>query len=351
MPQGDPWANYAAMSGATSGYTGRYGFSGGLRQGQKQQAGMTGGQGGGMPPAPQGPQTGLMQLGQMTGQARNPALAAGLGQPGGGGMGGPMGAPGGGAPGGGGPMGLPGTTSIKETGDYLARLYGLDMGGQGMVDEGGSFLRTPRDADEAAKFNLISQRLADEQQKQSESKALASLQGEMGLLSRGGRGSLATIQAGTLREQARLYSEQQFTPTDFGYWIAKEFATKQENLAKYIARQQKKAAKYQMYGDIAKGVASIAVGAGMFCWVAEELFGKDDQRTHYARIYCKHNMHRPFVQAYQKHGRLWAKILRWLPFLKPLARPIWEDMATEGWLIDMRNCRGRPDGTIVERPW
>lgn len=326
----DPWANYSAMSGAMSHFTGRYGFTGGLKQGVKggglgPSAGPSGqpGQPGqlnqpGMQGPQQQPQTGLMQLGQMAGAARGPqALGAGLRNPGGPMAGPPQG-----------PPALPGTTSIKNTGDYLARLYGLDMSGDGLVDEAGTFLRPPRDADEAAKFNLISQRLADEQQRQSQQKAMAALQGEVGLLSKAGRGSLATIQSGTLRAQAQMYGEQQFAPTDFGYWIAKEFAQKQENLARYIAKQQKKAAKYQMYGDIAKGAAGIAIGA--FCWVAEELFGKFDPRTHFARAWCAINPDHWFVKLYRRHGERWALTLQRHRWLRPCVSWIWKLMARAG---------------------
>ena len=228
--------------------------------------------------------------------------------------------------------GLPGTTSLSEMGNYLGRLYGIDIGGQGLFDNEGTALRTPRNADEAAAFNLISQRLADEKTKASMKKAEVALQQQQGLLQRSGRGSLSAFAAGGFGQMADLYSQQQFNPTDFGYWIAKEFQEKQERLARDQMRAMKKAAKYKMYGDIATGITTLAVG-GMFCWVAEELFGENDERTHFARIYCGFNQDKLFVRLYQRHGREWAKILRAFPRLKPLVRWIWEDMARKGELI------------------
>jgi len=163
------------------------------------------------------------------------------------------------------PPGLPGTTSISEMGNYLGRMYGLDIGGSGLFDDEGTALRTPRNADEAAAFNLISQRLADEKMRGYEKKAESALQQQQGLLQRGGRGSLASYTSGTYGQMAELYASRQVNPSDFSYWIAKEFQDRQEALIKEQMRQQKKAAKRARIGGYIKmglGIAGAAFTGG-----------------------------------------------------------------------------------------
>ncbi len=147
----------------------------------------------------------------------------------------------------------PGSTNLSDLANYLGRSYGIQIGGSGLVDEQGTFLQTPKNADEAAKFNLIAQRIADEKTRGYENKAVAALQSETGLLQNRQPGSLARMQAGTYRQFASTYSSTTFTPDNFNYWIAKEQQEKQDALARKLG-------KYQMFGDIAKGVGSIIGG-------------------------------------------------------------------------------------------
>ena len=81
------------------------------------------------------------------------------------------------------------------------------------------------------------------------------------------------------------------------------------------------------YGQAASGAAAISASGG--CWVAEELYGVNDMRTHYARYYVSITDNW-FTKAYRRWGRSWARTLRYLPFLKPLVKPIWDDLYSRG---------------------
>ena len=252
MPYGSEQIQAVSGQAATSRYTGRSAQTGlssltqaaGMQPGAGQQApGPQGGGGGaaGGGQAPAGNQS-FLSMGAM-GRVPQPA-AAQVGSP---------------------PPSMPGTTSISELGNYLGRMYGIDIGGSGLFDEEGTALRTPRNADEAAAFNLISQRLADEKMRGYEKKAESALQQQQGLLQRGGRGSLAAYTSGTYGQMAQLYASRQVNPSDFSYWIAKEFQDKQEALIREQMRQQKKAAKRRAIGGYIKiglGIAGAAFTGG-----------------------------------------------------------------------------------------
>jgi hypothetical protein len=81
------------------------------------------------------------------------------------------------------------------------------------------------------------------------------------------------------------------------------------------------------------GTVGAAEAAGTIalagCWVAEELFGKYDVRTHLARYYAR-TTDSWFMRAYKKHGRAWAKWLKAHPSFKPVVKPIWMRMARLG---------------------
>ena len=80
-----------------------------------------------------------------------------------------------------------------------------------------------------------------------------------------------------------------------------------------------------------------AVLAGLACWVAEELYGKNDIRTHHARLYTLvHDNF--FTRAYRKYGVTWAKTLKKYPFLKKIAKPIWDYMANRGEKVSRDYC-------------
>jgi len=82
-------------------------------------------------------------------------------------------------------------------------------------------------------------------------------------------------------------------------------------------------------GGTAAGVAAGAAVVGGLCWVAEELFGKDDRRTHAARLWAStHDT--PFTRLYKQHGRAWAAWLKDNEWAKPLVSPLWEQIAKLG---------------------
>ncbi len=93
------------------------------------------------------------------------------------------------------------------------------------------------------------------------------------------------------------------------------------------------AGKRELYGAGIKAAGSVVGGVIAACWVAEELYGKDDERTHLARAWVlTHDS--PFLRAYRKHGRTWAKWLAAHPKAKPMVKPIWDAM----WISQMRNA-------------
>lgn len=81
----------------------------------------------------------------------------------------------------------------------------------------------------------------------------------------------------------------------------------------------------------------MSVMAGLsFCYVAEELYGKNDIRTHHARLYTMiHDNF--FIRLYKKNGKKWANFLNKYTWLKPIVKPIWDYMANEGFKIS-KNC-------------
>jgi hypothetical protein len=83
----------------------------------------------------------------------------------------------------------------------------------------------------------------------------------------------------------------------------------------------------------AAALAQIAQMGGMAaCWVAEELYGVDDERTHLARYYVL-NTDNWFNRLYTKRGKSWAKFIKKYPFLKPIVQPIWDNMYIKGALM------------------
>lgn len=85
-----------------------------------------------------------------------------------------------------------------------------------------------------------------------------------------------------------------------------------------------------VYGGL-NAIGSVAgAAAGAACWVAEELFGVDNIKTHMARLYVKANPNTWFNKLYIKHGKAWANWLKCNPWAKPFVKPIWEIMAIRG---------------------
>lgn len=75
-----------------------------------------------------------------------------------------------------------------------------------------------------------------------------------------------------------------------------------------------------------------AVCGALACWVAEELYGKNDIRTHHARLYTMvHDNF--FTRLYRRNGIKWAATLKKHSWLKKIVRPIWDFMSFKGQVI------------------
>lgn len=80
----------------------------------------------------------------------------------------------------------------------------------------------------------------------------------------------------------------------------------------------------------------IGLSSPIPCWVAEELYGKNDIRTHYARLYAMvHDNF--FTRLYRKYGIAWASFVKKHSWIKPLIEPIWKYMYIKGEIIS-NNC-------------
>lgn len=80
-------------------------------------------------------------------------------------------------------------------------------------------------------------------------------------------------------------------------------------------------------GELGKllGGAGTLVAAGGGCWVAEVLYGKTSPYTALARQWvATHDT--LFTRAYQKYGKQWAAFLERHTWLKPIVKPIWDNM-------------------------
>ncbi len=87
----------------------------------------------------------------------------------------------------------------------------------------------------------------------------------------------------------------------------------------------RKAGQRALTGQIIGSVLG-AAGTAAACWVAEELYGVNDLRTHLARAWVLAHPDDPFVQRYQKHGKRWAKWLKSNRWARLIFQPIWDAM-------------------------
>ena len=76
-------------------------------------------------------------------------------------------------------------------------------------------------------------------------------------------------------------------------------------------------------------VASTGKG-GLFCWVAEALWGRDHYKTWNARAFVLQHKDHWFVKLYGNHGQTWARWVGESRLVREIARPIWEYMASRG---------------------
>jgi hypothetical protein len=80
--------------------------------------------------------------------------------------------------------------------------------------------------------------------------------------------------------------------------------------------------------DIAT-IAFLMSKAGLFCHVAEVLYGIYHENTWYARFYCYKN-DSWFIRLYGKYSKQWAKLIEDKPKVQKMIKPIWDYMAKKG---------------------
>lgn len=105
-----------------------------------------------------------------------------------------------------------------------------------------------------------------------------------------------------------------------------------------IAGQQQQTTQPGIGAQVLPGVLQGAA-AGLFCWVADELFGKNSEDAFFARFYT-HNTDSVFMRAYKKFGASWANFLNKNKWLHPVVKPIWSNMANKGRQMMMEVCYG-----------
>ena len=70
-------------------------------------------------------------------------------------------------------------------------------------------------------------------------------------------------------------------------------------------------------------------GYGGCCWVAMELWGQMDDRTHQARFYVINN-NNWFTRLYKRYGMAWAKIVKRSRLIQAMVKPVWKYMSAQG---------------------
>jgi len=81
--------------------------------------------------------------------------------------------------------------------------------------------------------------------------------------------------------------------------------------------------------QLLQGAIQVAAAAAGGCWMADELYGEDDVRTHAARSWvAKHD--NIFTQVYKKMGQQWVAWLREGRMHADEIQPIWDQMAEMG---------------------
>lgn len=153
----------------------------------------------------------------------------------------------------------PGGTNLNDLASYLARQYGIALGRQPMVDERGNFLRHPTNADEAVKFQFISQAIADEQNRRAQQKSVSALQAGIGQTQSRARGSLATMMSGKYEALSDLYSKEQHRAADFSYFVQKEQLDKMDEITKRMEKAAQGQSKGQMWGSLVGTIVGLFV--------------------------------------------------------------------------------------------
>ena len=89
---------------------------------------------------------------------------------------------------------------------------------------------------------------------------------------------------------------------------------------KEIANEQSASAAGTAVGSLIGTLGSAAIGAGMFCWVAREVYGKQDTRWFVFRVWLQYDAPKWFKKLYGKYGERYAKFISNKPALKWLTK-------------------------------
>ena len=97
------------------------------------------------------------------------------------------------------------------------------------------------------------------------------------------------------------------------------------------AQAQRRSAADQALGSGIGTLLGIGLGSSIFCWVAEELYGKSDHRTRVVRYYVKHHVNDKtlfgsFCRLYRRYGQIWARIVKSNSLVRLVARWIWDSL-------------------------
>ena len=87
----------------------------------------------------------------------------------------------------------------------------------------------------------------------------------------------------------------------------------------------------QISGQWSSAFASASASSAMMCWVAEELYGVDDEKTHVVRAYTTKHLEDDsvigqFCRVYNVNGKEWAQRVKHDPKAREDARVIWDQL-------------------------
>ena len=102
-----------------------------------------------------------------------------------------------------------------------------------------------------------------------------------------------------------------------------------------MLKLQKKQARNQLLGDVLGAAGTVGSAALLACWVAEALYGEDDERTLATRRFVLRHAEDQdalgeFIRHYISDGKEWAKMVRDDEGVRSMARAVWDllyDMA------------------------
>lgn len=193
--------------------------------------------------------------------------------------------PGGGVPSGSQPNStLPGQTNIQQLAKSMASTYGLQFGRGELVDPNGNFMVTPEQlsaasggsmtmGQAAAKMNYIGQAIANEQNRQQQSKGIAALSQGLGLVQSRAPGSLAALQSGFYQDIADMYGNQEYQAADYSYYIEEERLQIQREIQRKAEKRAKRGGILGSIGSVLGGVAGGIFGGPVGASIGSSLGG------------------------------------------------------------------------------